>query len=407
MRGQTLTPRALQKVFASAAIALSTFGTPLATHALFEDPLAGVELKKSGNGFIPRTADVGVREFLVKEGREHLRLALPTTSDFSFMSTTRSNGDPARKITDDLELIRIRLQQVGNKNKPAWAGCQSDVADISNLLQKNRDLLLSKSSNPGAAKSILDSKFTPLFTQLAAAVRTEDVQETFRLQAEAADAFSEFNQARLPKGLPYEIPSEYSSLPRLEGRAEVELVVKKAKGVFKISDTFTTDTVTFVVAVDGYSHPLSAGNFVDLVKQKHYDGVKFKSEELIAQTTGTQSARRIPLELFYKADSIPTYGITADDEDRALDVQLLPFQAVGAVGLARDVDDVDSASEDFFFLKWKQGLVPPGRNTIDGNLACFGYIVSGNEDLITQIRGGDSIVSAKVTKGAELLVAGK
>ena len=123
--------------------------------------------------------------------------------------------------------------------------------------------------------------------------------------------------------------------------------------------------------VDGYTHPLTAGNFVDLVDKKFYDNTPLKAEELIVQTLKTEGyknkdgeVRTIPLELFYKKDNEPTYGITSDDENRALDTQKLPFQAFGALGMARGNDDVDSGSADWFFLKWTQPLVPPGRNTL-------------------------------------------
>ena len=43
----------------------------------------------------------------------------------------------------------------------------------------------------------------------------------------------------------------------------------------------------------------------------------------------------MPLELFYKVDNEPTYGITSDDDLRATDAPALPFQAVGALGMAR------------------------------------------------------------------------
>jgi hypothetical protein len=45
--------------------------------------------------------------------------------------------------------------------------------------------------------------------------------------------------------------------------------------------------------------------------------------------------RTVPLELFYKGDSEPTYGITSDDDMRATDAPTLPFQAYGALGMAR------------------------------------------------------------------------
>ena len=74
--------------------------------AIFEDPMANVKLDAPKNGFIPRMADVGVREFLVKDGAQLLRLAQPTSSSMKFLTETReSPQDPARKITDDLELL--------------------------------------------------------------------------------------------------------------------------------------------------------------------------------------------------------------------------------------------------------------------------------------------------------------
>ena len=43
--------------------------------------------------------------------------------------------------------------------------------------------------------------------------------------------------------------------------------------------------------------------------------------------------------------------------------------------MARSNDDPDSGSSQFFFLKWLQALVAPGRNTLDGYYSCFGYVV--------------------------------
>ncbi len=107
--------------------------------------------------------------------------------------------------------------------------------------------------------------------------------------------------------------------------------------------------------------------------KKAYDGTVLKSEELTVQANipndklkNIKDIKKIPLELFYKPDKEPTYGITSDDDDRPNETMALPFQAYGAVGMSRDNDDPDSATTDFFFLKWKQALIAPGRNTIDG-----------------------------------------
>jgi peptidylprolyl isomerase len=113
--------------------------------------------------------------------------------------------------------------------------------------------------------------------------------------------------------------------------------------------------------------------------------------------------RTVPLEIFYKKDAEPVYGITSDDDLRSTDAIALPFQAYGAVGMARSNDDVDSGSSQFFFLKWNQALNPPGRNTLDGFYTCFGYVTE-NEDLLKQVTPADKIVSAKVVSGLSNLV---
>lgn len=125
---------------------------------------------------------------------------------------------------------------------------------------------------------------------------------------------------------------------------------------------------------------------------------------MIVQTVDADSktTRTIPLETFYKGDAEPTYGITSDDDDRARDTQRLPFQAYGALGMARG-EDVDSGKADFFLLKWRQALVPPGSNTLDGYYSCFGYVVE-NQDILSQVTNGDEIKSIRVISGLENLV---
>ena len=65
----------------------------------------------------------------------------------------------------------------------------------------------------------------------------------------------------------------------------------------------------------------------------------------------TKQVRTIPLELFYKQDAQPVYGVISDDDGRATETMILPFQAYGALGMARDNGEPDSGSSQFFFLK--------------------------------------------------------
>ena len=100
------------------------------------------------------------------------------------------------------------------------------------------------------------------------------------------------------------IPEEYKSLPRLAGYAKVEIIVDSNEG-FNEDNGKKHKTETFILEVDGYHSPLTAGNFIDLVNQKYYDGIRTDNvQELIVQfgkETKKPPIRSIPLEIFYRS----------------------------------------------------------------------------------------------------------
>ena len=123
----------------------------------------------------------------------------------------------------------------------------------------------------------------------------------------------------------YTIPEEFDALPRLSGRATVEMVVKTTAGKEKLE-----------MVLDGYHAPLAAGNMASLVKSGAFDGVSLEyAEELIVQVSHGKSKQpsTVPLELFYRGDGAPTYSYTNDEDGRGADTQVLPFQAYGALGM--------------------------------------------------------------------------
>ena len=178
-------------------------------------------------------------------------------------------------------------------------------------------------------------------------------------------------------GLPYEVPKDVASgLPILKGRATVEMTIRRPKGSkpFTLDDGTKADTLPLSLVVDGYRSPVTAGNFVDLVNRKFYDGLEINSVDDLFVNCGsppsglpgfvdpsTTKLRTIPLELFYKKDVSPVWHYTSDDDMRATEGFANPFQAVGAMGMVHEPEDNDTGSSQFFFLKWDQGLVAPGR----------------------------------------------
>ena len=363
------------------------------------------------NAMVAPMADVGVREFLVKDGRQFLRLTIPLGDDDGFDSSPEAQD--LKIAQENLELVRLRLEQVGFTNPSAWGPALKDATMAANIIKSNRPFLVSGSDSSSTLSSqaevIFDNNLIPQLTVLNDAIRVKDVANTLTSQELSAKALADLRLLHLPKKqLPFTIPSEYMKLPRLMGRATVEMVLKSPRG-YRLEDGKTVvPKVALTLELDGYHTPITAGNFIDLVNRGYYDNMPLQRvEELTIQTgasPGKSSRATIPLELFYKNDKEPVYGITSDDDVRATETMALPFQAFGALGMARDNDGADTASTEFFFLKWKQALIAPGRNTLDGFYSCFGY-VSSNEQLLSQVDlNSDIIESARVVKGQENLV---
>jgi peptidyl-prolyl cis-trans isomerase B (cyclophilin B) len=200
---------------------------------------------------------------------------------------------------------------------------------------------------------------------------------------------------------------EFSNLPRLTGKATV---------VMKVNGSPIT------IELDGDKAPISAGNFVDLVKRGFYDGISFhrvvrQPEPFVVQggdpnsknpsykgqlgTSGfsdpaTGKPRYIPLEIQPQGAKTPVYGKTLAEAGVSGGPELVHKR--GAVAMARSAFP-DSASSQFYFTLADVSF-------LDGQYAVFGYVTSGM-DVVDKIKQGDRIESAEVTKGLENLKSGE
>ncbi len=202
----------------------------------------------------------------------------------------------------------------------------------------------------------------------------------------------------------------FENLPRLNGKARVELIVNGA---------------SIVIEVDGDNAPITAGNFIDLVERGVYDGVAFhrvitEPTPFVAQGGDPQSLdptfpiedlgaggfidpdtgeeRNIPLEIKLEGDQEPTYST---ELGRLAGVEPPPDVVLeherGAVAMARSTAP-DSASSQFYFPL-------ADADDLNGDFAVFGMIVEGLE-LIDTIEIGDRITDAEVIEGIENLQQG-
>ena len=187
-----------------------------------------------------------------------------------------------------------------------------------------------------------------------------------------------------------------NNLPQLNGKATVELMVKGSP---------------IMLELNGDLAPITAGNFVDLVQRKFYDGLAFhrvvkEPQPFVVQggdpkgngTGGfvnpeTGQRRSIPLEIVPEGADEPVYGKTLQQAGFEKNPELKHDR--GVLSMARS-QMPNSASSQFFITL---ADVP----FLDGDYAAFGRVTSGM-DVVDTIQVGDRIESAKVVSGAENLV---
>jgi cyclophilin family peptidyl-prolyl cis-trans isomerase len=320
----------------------------------------------------------------ITDGRALLRFALPIDNQ-----TVRE--------------VQISLEDIGNHiRSKRWGPIGNDVSKASRLLNlRESDILESipDAKKPEAQALVVQVKEG--ISLLEKAVEAKDREKVIDLKAKILASVGEIEELMVTK-FPFEVPSEYANLPQLKGRATVALETEKGQ---------------ITVVLDGYSAPVTAGNFVDLVDRGFYNGLPFiRSEESYVLQTGdpegkevgfidpaTGKYRNVPLEVLVRDEKEPVYGITLEDAGRYRDEPVLPFSAYGTVAMARAEAEPDSASSQFFFFLFEPELTPAGLNLLDGRYAVFGYMIEGKE-VLEQLKQGDKIVSAKVIKGKENLV---
>lgn len=220
----------------------------------------------------------------------------------------------------------------------------------------------------------------------------------------AADTTTATSSASTSAPVSQASDSQFSNLPRLDGTATVVMTVKGSP---------------ITIEVDGTNAPITAGNFVDLVRRHVYDGLVFhrvvrdpqpfvvqggdpqsKDPKFPTSQLGTggfvdpttSQPRYIPLEIKPKGADKPVYGKTFETASISAQPQLRHTR--GAVAMARS-SLPDSASSQFYIALVDLGF-------LDGNYAVFGKVTQGM-DVVDKIQQGDRIQSAKVTQGIDNL----
>lgn len=321
----------------------------------------------------------------IKDPKTLLRNALPI------------DNPEVRQLQTSLEDISAQLR--ANRR---WGAVVADIKRADRILRDQSDKILAsvpEERKPQAEQLLAQVKAG--IPDLQTAAEAKDKEKTREIRAQLLDRISDLEALMVTK-FPFEVPEEYSNLPQLKGRATI--AVKTSKG-------------DMTVIVDGFSAPVTAGNFVDLVKRGFYNGLPFTRQEdsyvlQVGDPPGpevgfidpkTKKYRAIPLEILVQGDTMPTYGITLEDAGRYLDPPVLPFSSYGALALARPGDDPNGGSSQFFFFLFEPELTPAGANLLDGRYSIFGFVTEGQE-VLGELKAGDKIESMQVVDGLENLV---
>ena len=283
-----------------------------------------------------------------------------------------------------------------------WGPVAKDIDQVERLLNRGREAMLAAvpEGKRAAAMSYLEDIQVQLLP-MREAVEARDREAVWLRRSAMLDDIGRLEELMVTD-FPFTVPQDYANLPQLKGRATVE---------------FKTSQGTLRAVVDGYSAPVTAGNFVDLVQRGFYDGLEFiRAEDNYVLQTGdpagpedgfidpkTKTYRRVPLEILVKGDDAPIYGSTLEDLGRYLEDPVLPFSAFGTLGMARPNDDANGGSSQFFFFLFEPELTPAGLNLLDGRYTVFGYVVE-NKEVLEKLAQGDRIESARVIAGADHLV---
>ena len=386
--------------------------------------------------FVVETRD----ELLDSVRREQVDTPEPTLSaEYALLKVLPVNNPVFRTLEQNIEAVSV-LRKVGidlvdpqSKNS-TWERASRSINTALSILRNKRSQL-EPVFNPEDSTEVaifkaergevLIEQLRDQLIQLSNATTLLNATSAFEEQKQALITLG-FIGELLVKEFPYRVPSrgKFSFLPRLLGRATITFRMKRGNVILG----------NIIIVADGYTAPITAGNFVDLCLRNFYTGLPIKAmvkrfpteDDIVSATVNvmgsfnegfydplTAKLRRIPLEIIrlekgsgqpklsYSTRGSPdvllvcktcltTMGDEATFESAILNSKpLLTFATPELVALNHPNANPNGGSSEFFALS--QGTLPDGqRNILDGEYAPFGYIIRGF-DLFQQLRPEDVI----------------
>ena len=359
-----------------------------------------------------------MQKFLSNQNKHYLILIIIILQVFLIKPTQvladLPNGnavkDPNAILRNALPIKQVELQEIQHKLENTsdlvrggrWPALTKTVTKCQSLLKKYKSKIIEElpiETQKTAEKIFLELKDN--FDSLQDEAKSKDKYSFISTRKKALDKIGGIEEYFLPKQFPYSIPSEFDDLPRLLGRAKVN--IKTSKGDMQ-------------AIIDGFNAPLTGGAFIDLSSKNFYNNLPInRAEEFFVLQTGdplgkeigyidpeTNMERHVPLEIRIPNESETFYNETFEELGFYTETPTLPFATLGTLGWSHSSSAVDDGSSQFFFFLYEAELNPAGRNLIDGRNAAFGYVIEGFE-VLEELTKDDIIISIDVLDGMDNL----
>ncbi len=318
--------------------------------------------------------------------------------------------DPYAILRNSLPIDQKELRELQNKLEDTsddlrgsrWSAINKATSRSQFIVSNRKNQILESMPEENKEKAVnLLSNLNEELDELRQIANEKNKVSFLEVRRQSLETIDDIESLLITNNFPYKIPNKYDDLPRLLGRANVE--IKTSKG-------------NMSAIIDGFNAPLTAGAFIDLSLKGFYDGLPInRAEEFFILQTGdpkgegigyvdpdNNELRKVPLEIRTPNFEDTLYGETFEEVGLYTETPVLPFATLGTLGWAHSDTDLNDGSSQFFFFLYEAELNPAGRNLIDGRNAAFGYVIEGSE-ILNKLGVDDKIISIKVLNGSENL----
>lgn len=405
-------------------------------------PAEAIDIFNRKGLYVLNSRDELAASLLQSLGTQQLEVFPKLSSEYALLRVLPVKNPVFRTIEQNLEalsVLRFRPNATPENIDKAWAKAQTSIDTAVSILNIKR-VQLEPVFNPDDSTEVAILKaergeiilgdLSQDLEYLRESIELKNITCAFRKQRSALLNLG-FLGELLVKEFPYKVPfkGKYSYLPRLLGRAQVTFRFKRPNGTI-IGDV--------KIVADGYTAPITAGNFIDLCIRNFYTGLSIKDpnkkvsplyqepqENLPFNILGsynegfydplTGQLRQIPLEVILLEGSPKlTYSYSRRFSEPEFEegeakfvpvtksIPLLTFETPGLVAFNHPIGNPNGGSSEFFALqssvKKDESFKP---NMLDGQYAPFGYIIEGF-DIFESLKPGDVIESTTVDDFGQL-----